>query len=119
MLGIVLAGSVRGSVRTYAKEKRKRVVVYEAYAADGRKVYDDSRNTELEIRAEWEGGKPDESRVELEVRGYAASEDVGVWRVDVEYRLNGPEAEDYVLECRKAALADHVKLHRTPEKRSR
>lgn len=110
LLGIVLAGSVRGSVRIYAKEKRKRVVVYEAYAADGRKVYDDSRNTELEIRAEWEGGKPDESRVELEVRGYAASEDVGVWRVDVEYRLNGPEAEDYVLECRKAALETRVEI---------
>ena len=110
MLGIVLAGSVRGSVRTYAKEKRKRVVVYEAYAADGRKVYDDSRNTELEIRAEWEGGKPDESRVELEVRGYATSKDVGVWRVDVEYRLNGPEAEDYVLECRKAALETRVEI---------
>ena len=40
-------------------KNRKKVIVYEAYPKNGKKIFDDSRKVDLEVRAQWEGGKPD------------------------------------------------------------
>ena len=65
-------------------KNRKKVIVYEAYPKNGKKIFDDSRKVDLEVRAQWEGGKPDAEAADLVVCGYAVSKNVGIWRVDVE-----------------------------------
>lgn len=99
--------------RVYAADgEKKRVIVYSVCVdgRDGTKMYDGSRNVELVPEAYWEGGKPDMEQAELEVRGYARSSDAGIWKVDVEYELTGPKADDYVLECRSAAMEARVEI---------
>lgn len=89
---------------------RKKVIVYEAYSKNGKKIFDDSRKVDLEVRAQWEGGKPDAETADLVVSGYAVSKNVGIWRVDVQYEIAGTDADAYVLECRKAALETKVEI---------
>ena len=89
---------------------RKKVIVFEAYPKDGKKIFDDSRKVDLEVRAQWEGGKPDAEAADLVVCGYAVSKNVGIWRVDVQYEIAGTDADAYVLECRKAALETKVEI---------
>lgn len=91
-------------------KNRKKVIVYEAYPKNGKKIFDDSRKVDLEVRAQWEGGKPDAEAADLVVCGYAVSKNVGIWRVDVEYEIAGTDADAYVLECRKAALETKVEI---------
>ena len=54
-------------------KNRKKVIVYEAYPKNGKKIFDDSRKVDLEVRAQWEGGKPDAGAADLVVCGYAVS----------------------------------------------
>ena len=68
-------------------KNRKKVIVYEAYPKNGKKIFDDSRKVDLEVRAQWEGGKPDAEAADLVVCSYAVSKNVGIWRVDVEYEI--------------------------------
>lgn len=52
----------KNSEEDHDREKvknRKKVIVYEAYPKNGKKIFDDSRKVDLEVRAQWEGGKPD------------------------------------------------------------
>ena len=91
-------------------KNRKKVIVYEAYPKNGKKIFDDSCKVDLEVRAQWEGGKPDAEAADLVVCGYAVSKNVGIWRVDVEYEIAGTDADTYVLECRKAALETKVEI---------
>ena len=46
-------------------KNRKKVIVYEAYPKNGKKIFDDSRKVDLEVRAQWEGGKPDAEAADL------------------------------------------------------
>lgn len=103
----------KNSEEDHDREKvknRKKVIVYEAYPKNGKKIFDDSRKVDLEVRAQWEGGKPDAEAADLVVCGYAVSKNVGIWRVDVEYEIAGTDADAYVLECRKAALETKVEI---------
>lgn len=83
------------------------MIVYEAYPKNGKKIFDDSRKVDLEVRAQWEGGKPDAEAADLVV-WLCCFKNVGIWRVDVEYEIAGTDADAYVLECRKAALETKV-----------
>ena len=82
----------KNSEEDHDREKvknRKKVIVYEAYPKNGKKIFDDSRKVDLEVRAQWEGGKPDAEAADLVVCGYAVSKNVGIWRVDVELMGDG------------------------------
>ena len=95
-----------------AQREKKKVIVSSVRVAseDGKKVYDDSRSVELVPEVFWEGGKPDDDRVSLEVCGYARNSDTGIWKVDVEYGLVGPDADDYRLECSREAMETRVEI---------
>ena len=72
----------KNSEEDHDREKvknRKKVIVYEAYPKNGKKIFDDSRKVDLEVRAQWEGGKPDAEAADLVVCGYAVSKNVGIW----------------------------------------
>ena len=111
MLLVNLGVTPQGKTAAEAEKERVEVISVSVAGDCLPKIYDDSRKVSLQAEVRWPKGEvPDESWVCLEVRGYAKSADVGLWKVDVEYELTGPGTEYYTLECRRAALETRVEI---------